>query len=76
MYTYYLDKDNMQINREYGNSLEEVYPGIVSVIEVIPNDNGCEAILIKKRGNAGWVPFQYVSVDANDLEEILGALSP
>lgn len=76
MYTYFLDENNNPIQRgAFGNTLEEVYPGVVTVIEVSPHQEGWDAVKITKVGSIGWIPREYRLVDNNDLTEILEAFS-
>lgn len=76
MYTYFLDENSNPIPRgAFGSTLEETYPGVVTVIEVTPHSEGWDAVKITKSGSAGWIPRDYRLVDNNDLTEILGAFS-
>lgn len=77
MYTYYLnERDEVIPAQGFGNSLEEVYPGIATVVEVNETDDGWNAVQMKNRGPlVGWVPVAYRTVDNNDLDEIVGAFS-
>lgn len=76
MYTYFLDENSNLIPRgAFGNTLEEVYPGVVTVIEVSPHQEGWDAVKITKVGSIGWIPREYRLVDNNDLTEILEAFS-
>lgn len=75
-YTYFLDANNTPIARKgFGNTLEELYPGIATVIEMNPTDEGWEAVKMTKVDRVGWVPREYRMVNNNDLGEILGAFS-
>lgn len=60
IFTYFLDADNNPIARKgFGDTLEEVYPGIAAIIEVNLTTEGWDAVKMTKSGTSGWIPREY-----------------